>query len=123
MTESAGLDFLVKCEGRDFIGREALLARHDAPDHWHMALLALADGAPDPFTGHTVLQSGRPVGMVTSGAYGHRVSRALALAYFTANADISAGGLSVLILGEDVPAEVLERPPYDPDNLRLRDCR
>jgi dimethylglycine dehydrogenase len=119
----AGLGSLVKCEGRDFVGREALLARHAAPDHWHMALLALADGAPDPFASHTVLQGGRPVGMVTSGAYGQRVGRALALAYFTAEADLSAGGLSVLILGEEVPAEVLKRPPYDPDNLRLRDCQ
>jgi dimethylglycine dehydrogenase len=119
----AGLDMLVKSEGRDFVGREALLARHGAPDRWSMALLALEDGAPDPFASHTVLQGGRPVGMVTSGAYGHRVGRALALAYFTAAADLAAGDLSLLVLGETVPAEALDRPPYDPDNLRLRDTR
>jgi dimethylglycine dehydrogenase len=119
----AGLDFLVKSEGRDFVGRDALLARHAAPDPWSMALLALEDGAPDPFASHTVLQGGRPVGMVTSGAYGHRVGRALALAYFTDAADFAAKDFSVLVLGETVSAEVLERPPYDPDNLRLRDTR
>ncbi len=81
----------------------------------------IEDGAPDPFASHTVLQGGRPVGMVTSGGYGHRVGRALALAYFTEAADLAAGDLSVLVLGETVKAEVLTHPPYDPDNLRLRD--
>jgi dimethylglycine dehydrogenase len=61
--------------------------------------------------------------MVTSGAYGHRVGRALALAYFTEKADLSAGGLSVLVLGEMIAAEALDRPPYDPDNLHPRDTR
>jgi len=116
----AGLDPFVKTEARDFVGRDALLARARAPERWSMALLGLEDRGPDPFAGHTVLQDGRPVGMVTSGAYGHRVGRPLALAYLTDKADPAAGGFSVLILGETVAAEVLARPPYDPDNRRLR---
>jgi dimethylglycine dehydrogenase len=117
----AGLDPFVKTEGRQFVGRDALIARAGAPDCWSMALLALDDGAPDPFTGHTVVQDGRPVGMVTSGAYGHRTGRPLALAYLTDAADPATGGLSVLILGEAVAAEALDRPPYDPNNRRPRD--
>ena len=117
----AGLDALVKTEGRDFVGRDALLARVRAPDRWSMALLALEARAADPFYGHTVLQDGRPVGLVTSGAYGHRVGRPLALAYLTAEADPEAGDLSVLILGETAAAEALDCPPYDPDDRRLRD--
>jgi len=117
----AGLDPFVKTADRDFVGRDPLLARARAPDRWSMALLGLAKGGPDPFTGHPVLQHGRPVGLVTSGAYGHRVARSLALAYLTPAADVAAGGFSMLILGETVTAEVLERPPYDPDNRRLSD--
>ena len=74
----------------------------------------------NPFASHTVLQDGRPIGMITSGAYGHRVGRPLALAYFTAAADLAAGGLSALVLDEEVPAEVLNQVPYDSDNLRLK---
>ena len=116
----ASLDVMVKTEGRDFIGRAALLARQAALDHWSMVLLGLENGGPDPFASHTVLQGDRPVGMVTSGAYGHRVGRPLALAYLTEAADPS-GDFSVLILGETVKAEILDRPPYDPENRRLRD--
>ena len=111
----AGLAPFVKTENRDFIGRDALLRRSAAPASWSMALLELEDGAPDPFTGHPVLQGDRVVGLVTSGAHGHRVGKGLSLAYIQ-----DREALSLSILGEHVPARVLDRPPYDPDNRRLR---
>ncbi len=123
----SGLEALVKAEGRDFVGRDAMLARESAPGRWQLALLALegsteggAEGCPDPFFGHPVLRDGRPVGLVTSGAYGHRVGKPLALAYFREPEAMAGRGLSVQILGEEVPAVLQERPPYDPDNLRPR---
>ena len=111
----AGLHRFVKTCGRDFPGRDALHARASG---WAMVLLDIESDDVDPFYAHTVWHKDRPVGIVTSGAYGHRTGKALALAYLR---DPSAqSGLSVDILGQRHAATVLNRPPYDPDNARLR---
>ncbi len=112
----SGLGFLVRTEGRDFIGRDAMLKRQPG---WDMVLLKI-DTADDvePFYSHTVFARGRPVGVVTSGAFGHRVRRSLALA-FLREPDIREG-LSVKLLGRERPARVLATPPYDPQNQRLK---
>lgn len=71
---------------------------------------------PDPFYNHPVLCDGSVVGIVPSDGWGHRVGRALAFAYLTDSG--ARSGLSVEILGERHPAEILETPPYDPDNAK-----
>ena len=84
----AGLDRLVRTEGREFTGREALLARAASPSAWRMALLSVEpDGDADPFHTHTVWREGRAVGIVTSAAPGHRTGTVLALAYLRPDAE------------------------------------
>lgn len=112
----SGLGFLVKCEGRDFIGRDAMLKRSP---NWDMVLLEIdTDGEVEPFYSHSVFAEGRPIGVVTSGAYGHRVRKSLALA-FLREPQIRIG-LSVKLLGHERAARILASPPYDPQNLRLK---
>jgi dimethylglycine dehydrogenase len=114
----AGLAALVKTDGRTFIGREAMLERQER-DPWRMALLELADdGERLPFYAHAVLREGRPVGVVTSGGYGFRTDRILALAYLRPGT--SSDGLTVSILDRELAARELPEPPYDPGNQRLR---
>ena len=89
----AGLGHLVRTEGREFAGREALLARAGSPSAWRMALLSIEpDGDADPFYTHTVWRGGRAIGIVTSAAPGHRTGLALALAYLRPEAGAEAGG-------------------------------
>ena len=115
----AGLGFLVRSEGRAFIGRDALLARGAQPGAWRMALLGLeARDGLDPFTAHSVFQDDAPVGIVTSGAFGHRTAKLLALAYLLPQA--RGDDFTVEILGEEVAARVLPRVPYDPESRKLR---
>ena len=145
----AGLDHLVRTEGREFPGREALLARAASPSAWRMALLSIEpDGDADPFHTHTVWRDGRAVGIVTSAAPGHRTGATLALAWLRPEADSRerhvpgghgrparmdgrgdvpvpgengrGGALEISILGRRRPARVLAEPPYDPMNTRLR---
>jgi dimethylglycine dehydrogenase len=78
----AGLGHVVKTEGRSFIGREAMLERSQADNHWSMELLEFDDPEFDPFYMHAVFRDEQPVAMVTSGAYGHRLQKAIGLAYF-----------------------------------------
>ena len=114
----AGLSFLVKAEGRDFKGRDAMLARAGRNDAWTMELLEVEnqDGS-DPFYLHTVFDGDTPVGIVTSAAVGMRTDKTLALAYFRTQPSSS---LHVEILGERFNATVLSTPPYDPTNERMK---
>jgi dimethylglycine dehydrogenase len=110
-----GLATFVKTEGRSFVGREAMLAK---PKPWDMVLLEIETADVDPFYSHAVFAEGRPVGIVTSGAHGHRTGKTLALAFLREPS--VRDGLSVKILGRLRAARVLDVPPYDPDNLRLK---
>ncbi|MEX0348216.1 MAG: FAD-dependent oxidoreductase [Paracoccaceae bacterium] len=85
---------------------------------WDMALLEIEAGEVDPFYAHTLWQGGSPAGVVTSGAYGHRTGKVLALAYLRDRA--ARENLTVSILGQHRRATILARPPYDPDNTRLK---
>ena len=125
----AGLGHLVRTEGREFVGRDALLARTASADAWRMVLLSMEpDGDADPFYTHTVWKGAQPAGIVTSGAPGHRTGTVLALAYLrpeaadTADAEWQGADtmLEVSILDRRCAARVLDAPPYDPANSRLR---
>jgi dimethylglycine dehydrogenase len=111
----SGLSYLVKPKGRDFVGRTAMLEK---PAPWRMVLLNIETTDVDPFYAHPVYCGGKPVGIVTSGAFGHRTGLTLALAYLR-EAE-ARDGLTVRILGQDRTAEILDRPPFDPENLRLK---
>ncbi|RKF16769.1 FAD-dependent oxidoreductase [Roseovarius spongiae] len=99
-----------------FLRDKDAIPRRDAP--WEMALLEVECGDVDPFHAHTVLHDGAPVGIVTSGAHGYRTDAALALAYL--RPPIRREDLQVQILGWTYPARILPRPPYDPDNIRMK---
>ena len=58
------------------------------------------------------------MGVVTSGAFGHRTRKSLALA-FLRERDMREG-LAVKMLGVERPARILAQPPYDPQNLKLK---
>jgi len=105
----AGLTPFVRKDLRDG------LARANA---WDMVLLEVETGEVDPFYAHTIWRDGQPVGITTSGAYGHRTGKVLALAYLR---DVSArDGLTISILGQERGATILPQSPFDPDNSRLK---
>ena len=111
----SGLGAFTKTEGRAFPGRGGLLTRSN---DWHSVLLQVEEGPTDPFYAHPVWQGGRIIGIVTSGGFGHRVGHALALALL--REPLSGEPLCIEILGQCRTATVLARPPFDPDNARLR---
>ncbi len=114
----SGLSHVVDSGTRAFIGRDAMLARA-ADTRWQMVLLRIdAPDDLDPFYLHTVLQGDRPVGIVTSGGFGHRTRQRLALAYL--RPQVATRDFTVDIVGERCAAHVLGRAPYDCDNDLLR---
>ena len=115
----SGLGIFVNTEDRSFSGKDALLRRHANDDLWNMQLLELDPaGDVDPFYAHPVFVGSEAVGVITSGAYGHRTQKRLALAYLKPHIDESV--YRVEILGRSLDAQVLYKPPYDPANNLMR---
>ena len=83
----AGLEFAVKLDKGDFIGREALLA---AEPERRLACLVLEDPRAVALGSEPVRIDGEAVGRVTSGGYGYTVGRSIAYAYVPA-ANAAAG--------------------------------
>jgi dimethylglycine dehydrogenase len=63
---------------------------------------------------------GRLVGRCTSGGYGWRLNKSLALGMVRPELGQEGGRLKVKILGENYGATVIPESPFDPENARLR---
>ena len=113
-----GLDRWIAWDKDDFIGREAA-ANAGNPSQVLVMLEVDADDA-DAVGFEPVWQDGKRIGMTTSGGYGHRLKRSLALALVHPSASEIGNALSVHVMGEERPTKVIEASPYDPTGARAR---
>ncbi|HUF44341.1 MAG TPA: FAD-dependent oxidoreductase [Aestuariivirgaceae bacterium] len=124
----AGLGFVVGWDKPGFIGRDALLRQRErnvSPKR--MVAIALDDGDSAPLMYHEepIWRDGQIVGATTSGAWGHRIGKSLALGYVN-NAEgvtsewIEAGGWEIEVAWQRHPARVQFAPFYDPKSARMR---
>ncbi len=60
------------------------------------------------------------MGMTSSGGYGHRVGKALAMGYIKPELAQEGTRLEVEILNQRFPAQVVSMPLYDPKNEKLK---
>ena len=77
-----------------------------------------ADGA-DCWGQEPIFDAGAMVGYVTSGGYGWRVYKSLAVGWIPRRLTEPGTKLQVEILGDRYSATVLADPVYDPNNARL----
>lgn len=116
----AGLGRFVALDKEDFIGRAAAMAVAAAPPARRLRLFSVPDTDADAIGDETILFDGRPVGMVTSGGYGHVCGRSLAMAYVPTALAGGADGFAIEILGRPRLAFPLDEPPVDPAGVRMR---
>jgi len=117
----SGLGRFVHPDKGDFIGREGLAA-------WQARGLANAfvtlevegPANTDAIGNNPLYLDGELVGRSTSGNYGFRVGKSLALAMLRPSLARVGQALEIEILGERCPAQVIPESPYDAQNLRLR---
>ena len=102
---------------KDFVGRDALLAREPGSQ---IALLALEDVGHDALIGEAVFKDDQLVGSIASAAYGHSVGQSLAIAFIRPQALTEPGDFDVSLLGQRIKAKRLTQAPWDPQNERLR---
>jgi 4-methylaminobutanoate oxidase (formaldehyde-forming) len=111
----AGLERFVAFDGRDFIGRDRLLAQRDRglSRRLRTVLVGDADAYAPIYGGEAVLAGSEVVGRLRSSAYGFTVGRNVGLVYLPLELDVGAE-LRVEVFGDLVPARVAEDVLVEP---------
>jgi aminomethyltransferase len=107
----AGLAFAVNLEGREFIGRQALLSRRDDPTLPRRVGLVLA-GRRVARQDYRVLAGNETVGWVTSGTFSPSLAQSIAMAYVDRAWATPGRELAVEIRGSLEAARVVKLPFY-----------
>jgi dimethylglycine dehydrogenase len=106
---------------KDFLGKEALLKWRDKGFANKLVTLELSGVQDfDARGSEPVFKDGAAVGRTTSGGYGWRTAKSLALAMVKPELAAAGTELVVRALGQDFPARVIGDSPYDADNAALR---
>jgi dimethylglycine dehydrogenase len=105
----------------DFLGRDALLGWREKGLANRLVTLEVHDPRDADARGsEPVTRGGVSVGRTTSGGYGWRTGKSLALAMLKPEFASPGQELDVRILGEPHRATVVADSPYDPTNVGLR---
>ncbi|MEP3634768.1 MAG: FAD-dependent oxidoreductase [Shimia thalassica] len=104
------LSRFVKMEKADFIGKEALQKRLEAPSGKTFATFKVASDIAPAQPGASIRANGKIIGTVTSADWGHRVNENLAMGFL----DEGHSAVTIDILGAAVAAEVVSPARYDP---------
>lgn len=113
-----GLDRWIAWDKGDFIGKEA--AQSASSPERRLRMLEIDATNADAMGFEPVRLGGRVIGMTTSGGYGHRVQKSLAMALIdTAHGEVGTE-VQVDVAGEPRTARVIDISPYDPIGDRMR---
>jgi dimethylglycine dehydrogenase len=115
-----GLDRYVDLGKPGFVGRDAALAERAAGPKRRFVVMEVDARDADVVGYESIVQEGRAVGYVTSGAYGHCVRRSLAAGYVPTALAQDGATFEIDILGETCRATVRQQPLHDPEGARLR---
>ena len=116
----SGMGRFVKLDKTDFIGRDGALRLAQQPLAHRLCALEIDADDADAWGGEPVVSGGEFVGYVTSGGYGHRVGKSLALAYVSEEALQGQADLAVEIIGDARPATRIEGAAFDARGQRMR---
>lgn len=111
---TAGLGFAVDLDGRDFVGRAALVERAAAartPGAPRRVGLVL-DGRRTPRENYELFAGSRRVGRVTSGTFSPTLQRPIAMAYVDGDAVSPDVRLEVDLRGVREPVRIVDLPFY-----------
>ena len=121
---AAGLGFAISWD-KDFIGKEALAKRLEAPRARQMASILLDDPEAAPLGDEPIYLGAEIIGQTTSAAFGYRVGRPVALGYLNCCEEGLDDGLEVEIdiAGRRAGGRVSLVPVFDTKGARMRPNR
>ncbi|MBV8143803.1 MAG: aminomethyltransferase family protein, partial [Gammaproteobacteria bacterium] len=116
----AGLGRFVDFGKGDFVGRAAALEEKQSGGSLRLVAFSVDAADADAAGDEPIWHEGRVVGWVTSGAYGHRVQRSLALGYVPAALGSATEGFEIELIGERRAATRLGASLLDAGGSRMR---
>ncbi len=117
----SGLHRFVHLNKGEFLGRDALTRWQERGfDNQYVTLEVHGVTDADPVGNNPIYSNGSLVGRATSGGYGVRTGKSLALAMVRPERAEPGTELTIDVLGTRLDAVVVEESPYDPDNATLR---
>ena len=112
--ESA-LDRFVLLDKPQFVGKEALMEHQKkGPRQLFVSLVIDCTHAPAHGGGSIVKADGSCIGTITSGGWGYRTDKNIAMGFIDVGHEAVGTELFVEVMGEPVPAIVVEPDLYDP---------
>ncbi len=117
----SGLGRFISTKKPHFLGREALLAWQAKPLLNTLVTLEVHDVTDADARGSEPVYAGDTlIGRATSGGYGWRTGKSLALAMLAPDHAVLGSEVEIMILGQRHRATVIIDSPYDPENLALK---
>lgn len=114
----AGLDFALKLD-KSFVGKTALFGRSKKTVTRRLRCLTVDDGRSVVLGKEPVFVDGKPLGYVTSAAFGFTVGKPIAYAWLPSAVN-EGDAVEIEYFGKRVKATVSAEPLYDPQMSRLR---
>ncbi|KAH0841545.1 N,N-dimethylglycine oxidase [Fonsecaea pedrosoi] len=127
----AGVEFAVKAGKQGFVGQTALEGRAPpkneegektevaAVQRKRLRCLTVDDGRSVVLGKEPVFHDGRPVGYITSAAFGYTIGKPIAYAWLPGNVGEGAA-VEIEYFGKKIRATVTPEPLFDPQMSRLR---
>ena len=116
----SGLDRFIRLEKNEFIGLTALRERQNSPAWRFVTLEVHGVSDADARGSEPIFRNGELIGRATSGGYGWRLGKSLALAMIKPDLAELGSDVEISILGTPHKATIIPETPFDPDNQRLR---
>ncbi|MEM8973423.1 MAG: FAD-dependent oxidoreductase [Pseudomonadota bacterium] len=117
----SGLNRFVNLNKSDFNGRAGLTKWQEKGFANSLVAVEVHETTDADAVGNNPLyKDGKVIGRVTSGNYGFRVDKSLAIAMVEPELAVSGTALEIDILGKIHPATIIDESPFDPENERLR---
>ena len=116
-----GLDRWINWQKNDFIGKKAsYLEKSGNGPNQKLVTLDVDSCDSDACGFEPIWKNGKRVGFITSGGYGHRVQKSLAMGLI--NTDLAESGeeIDVHIVGKEKKAKIIPVSPYDPKGELMR---
>jgi dimethylglycine oxidase len=115
----AGLGFAVSAKKTDFVGYQALQGISDSTIERRLATVVIDDGVSVVMGNEPVFLGDKPVGYVTSAAFGHTVGAPVAYAWLPASAN-EGTQIEIQYFDRRIAATVAAEPLVDPEMKRIR---
>ena len=116
----ANLGRFVDLKRGGFIGAAAAAAEQASGGVRKLIALDVAAVDADAIGDEPIWHDGQVVGWVTSGGYGHRTGKSIALGYVNKDVAEAIDGFEVEIIGQRLAATRLASPAFDPHGQRMR---